>query len=127
MNSADKIVRTLLESDDMDQFVRDSGATDIPHNSPGMGWMRRVVGRSVVLRVDIVRNTSISHGTKPADGLIKITYMHGPYRRTWEHGFKSFSVLQWVVRNWRNLYGAPLFVNGQSAGKVEYSNPALAD
>jgi 2'-5' RNA ligase len=41
--------------------------------------------------------------------------------------FCSFEVLKSAVRQWRNLYGVRLFVNGSEAGTVSYNNPALQD
>lgn len=44
---------------------------------------------------------------------------------SYETNFADFNVLQDCVRRWRNVYGAPLMVNGKDCGKVEYNNPAL--
>ena len=39
--------------------------------------------------------------------------------------WSCFDILKWSVRNWRNLQGSDLFINGVPAGKVSYSNPKL--
>lgn len=44
---------------------------------------------------------------------------------TFETDFTSFKVLKDFVRRWRNVYGAPLRVNGLVSGMVEYRNVAL--
>lgn len=55
-------------------------------------------------------------------GEMLITFHDGVNYKT---TFASFAVLiDWVSR-WRNVYGSPLFVNGESKGKVDSRNPAL--
>lgn len=44
---------------------------------------------------------------------------------TFETDFSNFEVLKNFVRRWRNVYGAPLRVNGLTSGMVEYRNVAL--
>lgn len=46
---------------------------------------------------------------------------------SYETNFASFVVLKMHVRQWRNVYGAPLLVNGKDCGKVSYKNEALQD
>lgn len=41
--------------------------------------------------------------------------------------FASCSVLRQVLRRWRNIYGKPLYVNGEYVGAVGYNNDAWKD
>jgi len=84
-------------------------------------WMRRHVGRRVVTRVEIRR---IKPGTIWHEGELRICFDRGEAAQT---TFCSYEVLKMSIRQWRNLYGAELYIDGQPAGKVSYTNPALAD
>jgi hypothetical protein len=42
-----------------------------------------------------------------------------------ETKFEDFEVLKDAIKRWRNLYGAPLNVQGRPKGEVEFHNPAL--
>jgi hypothetical protein len=44
-----------------------------------------------------------------------------------ETNFASWTVLKMFVRNWRNMWGAPLRVNGIECGAVSSRNAALQD
>jgi hypothetical protein len=57
-------------------------------------------------------------------GGIKVEFADGHY---WMGRFASISTLKWTLRNWRNVYGAPLYVDGTLVGKVSYRNPALQE
>lgn len=54
--------------------------------------------------------------------MLSVRFKDGSFFRT---GLASFRVLQGFVRRWRNVYGASLIVNGHSADRVSYNNPAL--
>lgn len=58
------------------------------------------------------------------EGFLRIDFMNGDY---FETTFADFGVLMHALRNWRNLYGAPLVVDGKHRGKVAYGNPALQE
>lgn len=127
-------LQSLTESDsDLDAFVRDSGAADVPAKM-SHATIRRLMGKVLVDRVDIWKiprgNWNIhdpNRGDLPREAKIQIVYRQGNDRKVWNDSWCSYSVLKWALRNWRNLYGAPLFVDGEPAGKVDYRNPALAE
>lgn len=86
------------------------------NTSANLRGIRRYVGQNIVEFVDL---KAISKGM----GVLHIVFDDGA---TFETPFASYSVLVNSVRNWRNLYGAPLRIEGESEGEVEYKNPALA-
>jgi len=83
--------------------------------SRNLAGIRREVGRQQVRLVSIKR-------LPRAEGELYIEFEKG---WTFKTGFACFEVLKDAVRNWRNLYGAALIVDGRHKGKVEYRNPAL--
>ena len=70
--------------------------------------------------VRLIRIQKLEHG----EGGIQVLFGNDWY---WIDRFASFSVLKHALRNWRNLYGADLVINGEPAGKVGYRNPALVE
>ena len=58
------------------------------------------------------------------EGGIKIVFQNGYY---WLGRWADYTVVKWALRNWRNLAGAELRMNGKSVGKIGYRNPALAE
>ncbi len=56
------------------------------------------------------------------EGQLSILFENG---NSFATNFASFTVLKEWVRNWRNVYGAPLLVNTVDCGTVSYRNPAL--
>lgn len=49
---------------------------------------------------------------------IRIVFKNGDY---WKSQFADYSVLRWMVSNWRNIYGASLIIDNYFAGVV-YKN-----
>ena len=88
--------------------------------SNSLRGIRQYVSRRLVRRVEIRE----FHGPHQGEGGIKVTFDDDYY---WLGRFADFGVLKWVLRNWRNLYGAPLFVNDNPAGKIDYHNPVLQE
>ena len=86
------------------------------NTSANLRGIRRYVGQNIVEFVDL---KALSKGT----GMLHIVFDDGA---TFETPFASYSVLVNSVRNWRNLYGAPLRIEGEDKGKVGYKNIALA-
>ena len=116
---------TISGDEDISNFVAGSGALDTPSHVSHR-TIRRLVGQHVVERVEIWKGDNWR-----SDGNIKIVYKENGRADSpgvvWQDEWASYEVLKWALRNWRNLYGAPLFVNGQEAGVVGYRNPALAE
>ena len=79
-------------------------------------WVRQYPIQSVEIR----RKGESEH----SDGAMLVRFMNGWYCVT---HWSSYSVLTNSLRNWRNLEGAKLIVNGQDAGKIGYRNPALQE
>jgi len=46
-------------------------------------------------------------------------------KSNFETNFADFTVLANFVRNWRNVYGAPLLIDANTCGKVSKDNPDL--
>lgn len=84
--------------------------------SANLRGIRRYVGQNAIEFVDL---KSLPNGM----GMLHIVFDDGA---TLETPFACYSTLINAVRNWRNLYDAPLRIEGDSKGKVEYKNPALA-
>lgn len=113
-----------MDDKEMADFVQSSGTVDIPHKV-SHATIRRLLGRVLIDRVEIKKNPGEFRNSR--EGFIRIVYRLGNQSRAWEDEWACFDVLKWSLRNWRNLYGVPLFVNGEPAGKVDYRNPALAE
>lgn len=88
--------------------------------SRNLRGIRRYAGKHVVKILDIsnTRNFDcILDG-----GLLSILFEGGVSFQT---DFASFEVLRDFVRRWRNVWGAPLLVNGENKGEISYHNSAL--
>ena len=99
-----------------DHPIRDRDGNVIGR-SRNLRGIRRYVSSHLVkaLAVDRVGN---------GEGKLLILFDDGS---SYETNFASFSVLLGFVRRWRNVYGAPLRVNGQDAGTVSAQNMLLQD
>jgi hypothetical protein len=86
-------------------------------SSRNLAGIRRYVSRQPVQSVHI-------HDLGKGEGGIKVVFLNNWF---WLGRFASFGVLTWSLRNWRNLYGATLFVNGQPGGRISYRNAALQE
>ena len=89
--------------------------------SRNLAGIRRYVAQYAVARVRI---KELKDGMVHADGGIKVIFQNGWY---WATRYSDYGVLLNSLRNWRNLYGVPLVVNGEPAGVVGYKNPALIE
>lgn len=116
---------TESSDEDMASFVAGSGALDTP-SRVSHATIRRILGRHVIDRVEIWKGDNWG-----SEGNIRIVYKENGRadspRKVWEDSWACYDVLKWALRNWRNLYGVRLIVNGQEAGTVSYRNPALAE
>ena len=68
--------------------------------------------------VAMIRINDIANGC----GYLYVDFANGDL---YETTFASFTVLKEFVRRWRNVYGAPITVNGKLSGFVEWSNNSL--
>jgi len=113
------IVKEAMTPQDL---IRKAGLTPEKQKFSGI---RRRVGRELVDAVWIDKVDKPREGYDwGVEGELRI-FFHG--KRTVITSFCSFDVLKMSVRQWRNIYGAKLFVNGKEAGVVSYMNPALQD
>ena len=88
----------------------------IVSSSRNLRGIRRAVGKQLVRAVDV----SI---TEKGIGKLTIWFENENF---FSAAFSSYSVLLRTVRNWRNLYGVNLMVQGGIlAGKISYSNDYL--
>jgi hypothetical protein len=96
--------------------------------SRNLRGIRTAVGKYVVEHVSIAR---ASRGAVDGGGWLEVLFKdagNGRYNgATFRAHFASFEVLRNFVRNWRNVYGAALIVDGAACGVVEYRNAALVD
>jgi 2'-5' RNA ligase len=109
------------------ELIQKVGLT--PEEQP-FGTIRRRVGKELVdaVWIDKVDKKYDPHSVEGCgfgiEGELRI-FFHG--KRAVKSEFCSYEVLKMSVRQWRNMYGARLFVNGKQSGVVSYSNPALQD
>lgn len=92
---------------------------EIVQSSRNLRGIREYVSRNLVKVVSISQLPSKLRW----DALLQVEFENGNHYAT---EFASWAVLKDFVRRWRNVYGAPLVVNGRAAGVVSYDNPALA-
>jgi len=119
--------------DEYEEFIRGSGVA-IPKREASGRTIRRIIGGHRIDKVEIwkIEKDARRPGYPwPPEAKIRITYFdngrHDSPRQFWEDEWSCFSVLKWSLRNWRNLYGARLFVNDVESGTVGYRNPALGE
>jgi len=87
----------------------------IIQRSKNLAGIRRYVSKNIIkiLAMDAISNY---------EGKLCILFTNGC---SFETNFASYTVLKNFVRNWRNVYGSKLIINGSEFGIVEYKNPAL--
>ena len=95
-------------------IIRDSEGKAI-NTSRNLRGIRRYVGQNLIKVLSI---DAIAKG----EGKLMILFDN---KASFETNFASFNVLRDQVRQWRNVYGAPLRVNGVDCGKVSKDNAAL--
>jgi hypothetical protein len=88
---------------------------NIVSQSRNLRGIRQAVGKDRVKFVAIERRPH-------HEGDLYIEFENGNRFRT---DFASFEVLKDTLRNWRNLHGARLYVDGREVGHVYYRTPAL--
>ena len=96
------------------EVIRDKDG-NIIQRSKNLAGIHRYVGTHAINLLSISR---IGQG----EGKLCISFEDGS---SFESNWPTFSALLLHVRNWRNVYGAPLSVNGGWCGKVGRDNPAL--
>jgi hypothetical protein len=133
----DEIIKHLLEAED------DLDWKDAAHTFPDTSWpetytevhylydesgravrksrnlrgIREYVSQMPVQRV-LIQELDKGHGG------IRVDFVN---HWCWKGRFASFGTLKWALRSWRNLFGAPLIVNGTPSGTVGYRNAALQE
>lgn len=98
------------------EVIRDK-AGNIIGRSRNLAGIRRYTSNHLIKQMDLS-----AIGENGSEGQLSILFDDGVSFQT---NFCSLQVLKNFVRNWRNVYGAPLLVNGQDCGKVDYHNPNL--
>jgi hypothetical protein len=84
--------------------------------SRNLAGIRRYVGGHTAPLIKVLDVSEIAHN----EGKLCILFENGS---SFETNFASYSVLKGFVSRWRNVYGAPLTVNGQPEGVVSARNP----
>lgn len=87
--------------------IRDRNG-NIIQRSQNLAGIRRYVGKHAVKVLSIT-------GLQYEAGKLCILFENGA---SYETNFASFDVLRDFVARWRNVYGAPLIVNGVACGVV---------
>lgn len=99
---------------------------NVIQRSQNLAGIRRYVGKRGGPAIKILSIGAIGKyaETRPdiAEGKLCILFVDGS---SFETNFASYTVLKDFVRRWRNVYGAPLVVEGADCGTVRYHNPAL--
>jgi hypothetical protein len=96
------------------EYIRNENGAVIG-KSKNLAGIRRYVSRNLIkcLAIDSIGN---------GNGKLCILFDNGS---SFECNFTSFEVLKNFVRNWRNVYGAKLVVNGFESQGISYQNIAL--
>lgn len=107
--------------------IRDAQG-NIIQRSRNLAGIRRYVSNHAIAVIAIDRIGEIhkhpTSGRVYSEGKLMILFRD---RSSYETNFSCFSVLANIVRNWRNVYGAPIRVMGTNTGTVSYSNPTLKE
>lgn len=103
---------------DLKEKIRDKDGKVIRQSRNLAGIRRYVSGWNAPI-INAMAVDEIAGG----EGKLMMMFKDGS---NYETNFASFAVLCGFVRNWRNVYGAPLMVNGEDAGTVGYKNEKLA-
>lgn len=82
--------------------------------SKNLRGIRQYVGQHLVAFVELKQRLHA--------GMLCIVFDNGA---TFETEFASFTVLKNTVSNWRNLYDAPLKIDGHDCGEVSHHNHLL--
>lgn len=98
------------------EVIRDRDGKAIS-KSRNLAGIRRYVGGRTPPMIKVLDVSEIGAG----EGKLSILFENGC---SFETTFVSHSVLTGFVRRWRNVYGAPLTVNGQASGTVSNRNPS---
>lgn len=85
--------------------------------------MRRLCGRWVPVRQVYVWSTPGRHGF--TTGMLQVLFDHPDHFELVREEWQCVRTLAEALRNWRNLCGAPLVVDGLPAGKVSRDNEVL--
>jgi hypothetical protein len=102
-----------------DHVIRDKDG-NVVQRSRNLAGIRRYVGGHTPPLIKVLAIDRI--GVKNLEGKLMILFENG---NSYETNFGDFGVLAGFVARWRNVYGAPLRVNGEDCGKVSYDNPKL--
>jgi hypothetical protein len=91
--------------------IRDRDGSAV-RQSRNLRGIRTYVGKNLVkvLAIDRLAN---------GEGKLLILFDNG---HSFETNFADYTVLRDFVRRWRNVYGAPLRVNGKDAGIIKALN-----
>jgi len=98
------------------ETIRDATGSVI-QRSRNLRGIRSYVGANII---KVLAIEPIAHG----EGKLMILFDNGA---NYETNFACYSVLRQFVRQWRNVYGAPLLVNHVPSGTVDAKNIALSD
>lgn len=101
------------------EVIRDSSGNVISR-SKNLRGIREYVSNHLITRLDI---SPIGESKYP-EGKLSILFDDGS---SFECNFASLVVLANFVRNWRNVWGAPLSVSGTPIGTVSYHHEYLAE
>lgn len=134
--AVEKTVEALGDAEDvspeaMDTFLKNALSVE---RKMKMSGARRLFGRALVDRVEVSSAGEVEgiegfprHPKGWRYTLLEIYFRTG-YRgglEVWRDYWSSRSILGQALRQWSNLQGAPLIVDGQPAGEISYDNPAL--
>jgi hypothetical protein len=103
----------------MEQIIGKDGK--VIQQSRNLRGIRSYVGKNLIKHILISKQAD-------GEGYLRIRFDDGASFST---TFCNYKVLCYTLRNWRNLYGAELFIGGdtpsdvRSVGKIDYHNGYL--
>lgn len=107
----------MLQKRELREVIRNASGNVIAR-SANLAGIRRYVGKHIIKMMAIDRQLPSSAGT------LLILFDNGSSFQT---NFASHNILCDFVRRWRNVYGAPLLLDGLPSGKVSKDNPRDSD
>jgi len=87
-------------------------AGNVVQSSRNLAGIRRYVGKHIISALHLVQFEDKS-------GLLRIEFENG---NVFHEPFSSYEVLKGFVRRWRNVYGAPLWTQGQDTNTNVYAD-----
>lgn len=93
---------------------------EVVQHSRNLRGIRRYVATHIIKELHIAPKNDGQLSCNNSRGWLYIVFDNGA---TFQTDFASYGVLKNFVRQWRNVYGAPLWMAGHLVGVVSKTNP----